>query len=144
MTTHLSTRLDWHDGAWGGHICVQGLMVRSKSQIIVADIVMSLGVSCEDKQKFPSNDDPNDFKLPDFTVRYEGDGFYLERLGLLSVPSHREACDRKQTGTKTMASWTRSSRPRTSLMVLSTPPRLNGLHARRFTWMADPNKGYSR
>ena len=71
-------------------------MVRSKSEVIVADILTSLGVSYEYEQKLLSKDDSNDFKLPDFTVSYEGDTFYWEHLGMLSVPSYREAWDRKR------------------------------------------------
>jgi ATP-dependent exoDNAse (exonuclease V) alpha subunit len=74
----------------------QGIMVRSKSEVIVADILNSLGISCEYEQKLSSKNDPNDFKLPDFTVSYEGDTFYWEHLGMLSVPSYREAWDRKR------------------------------------------------
>ena len=74
----------------------QGILVRSKSEVIVADILASLGVSFEYEQKLPSKDDSNDFKLPDFTASYEGDTFYWEHLGMLSVPSYREAWDRKR------------------------------------------------
>jgi hypothetical protein len=73
-----------------------GIMVRSKSEVIVADILTSLGISYEYEQKLSSKDDPNDFKLPDFTVSYEGDTFYWEHLGMLTVPSYREAWDRKR------------------------------------------------
>ena len=38
----------------------------------------------------------NDFKLPDFTVSYEGDTFYWEHLGMLSVPSYKEAWEQKR------------------------------------------------
>jgi exodeoxyribonuclease V alpha subunit len=74
----------------------QGKMVRSKSEVIVADILTSLGISWEYEQKLSSKDDPNDFKLPDFTVSYEGDTFYWEHLGMLSVPSYKEAWNRKR------------------------------------------------
>jgi hypothetical protein len=74
----------------------QGILVRSKSEVIVADILTSLGISFEYELKLPSTDDPTDFKLPDFTASYEGDTFYWEHLGMLSVPSYREAWDRKQ------------------------------------------------
>jgi hypothetical protein len=73
-----------------------GIMVRSKSEVIVADILTSLGISCEYEQKLSSKNDKNDFKLPDFTLSYEGDTFYWEHLGMLSVPSYREAWDRKR------------------------------------------------
>ena len=78
------------------HRTRKGIMVRSKSEVIVADILTSLGISYEYEQKLSSKDDPNDFKLPDFTVSYEGDTFYWEHLGMLSVPSYREAWDRKR------------------------------------------------
>jgi exodeoxyribonuclease V alpha subunit len=73
----------------------QGILVRSKSEVIVADILTSLGISFEYEQKLSAND-PNDFKLPDFTVSYEGDTFYWEHLGMLSVPSYREKWDNKR------------------------------------------------
>ena len=74
----------------------QGILVRSKSEVIVADILTTLGVSFEYEQKLSSKDDPNDFKLPDFTVSYDGDTFYWEHLGMLSVPSYREKWDSKR------------------------------------------------
>jgi exodeoxyribonuclease V alpha subunit len=74
----------------------QGIMVRSKSEVIVADILTSLGISCEYEQRLVSRANPADFRLPDFTVSYEGDTFYWEHLGMLSVPSYREAWHRKQ------------------------------------------------
>ena len=73
-----------------------GIMVRSKSEVIVADILTSLGISYEYELKLPSESDPRDFRLPDFTVSYEGDTYYWEHLGMLSVPSYREEWDRKR------------------------------------------------
>lgn len=78
------------------HRTRKGTMVRSKSEVIVADILASLGISYEYEQKLPSRDDPNDFRLPDFTVSYEGDTFYWEHLGMLSIPSYREGWERKR------------------------------------------------
>jgi len=34
--------------------------------------------------------------LPDFTVSYEGDTYFLEHLGMLSVPSYKEKWERKR------------------------------------------------
>lgn len=36
------------------------------------------------------------FRLPDFTARFEGDVYYSEHLGMLNVPSYREAWQRKR------------------------------------------------
>src|SRR5262249_33402813 len=73
-----------------------GILVRSKSEVIVAAALSKLGISYEYEQKLTSKDDPNDFRLPDFTVSYEGDTYYWEHLGMLSVPSYKDAWDRKR------------------------------------------------
>jgi len=78
------------------HRTRKGIMVRSKSEVIVADMLTSLGISYEYEQKLVSKDNPIDFRLPDFTVSYEGDTFYWEHLGMLSVPSYKEQWDRKR------------------------------------------------
>jgi hypothetical protein len=78
------------------HRTRKGDMVRSKSEVIVADILTALGVSYEYEQKLPAENDSRDFRLPDFTVSYEGDTFYWEHLGMLSVPSYREEWTRKR------------------------------------------------
>lgn len=73
-----------------------GVLVRSKSEVIVADTLTSLGISYRYEEKLPSPSDPRDFRLPDFTVSYEGDTFYWEHLGMLSVPSYREQWEQKK------------------------------------------------
>lgn len=73
-----------------------GILVRSKSEVIVAAALSKLGISYEYEQKLLSKDNPNDFRLPDFAVSYEGDTYYWEHLGMLSVPSYKEAWDRKR------------------------------------------------
>ena len=70
--------------------------MRSKSEVIVADTLSSLGISYDYEQRLQSKTDPNDFRLPDFTVHFEGDTFYWEHLGMLSVPSYKEAWERKK------------------------------------------------
>jgi hypothetical protein len=59
-------------------------------------VLDALGISYEYEQPLYSRADPKDFRLPDFTVSYEGDVFYWEHLGMLNVPSYREAWERKQ------------------------------------------------
>lgn len=78
------------------HRTAKGVLVQSKSEVIVADTLTRLGISYEYEKKLPSKDgNPNDYRLPDFTVSYEGDIFYWEHLGMLSVPSYKEKWDRK-------------------------------------------------
>ncbi len=77
------------------HRTAKGVLVRSKSEVIVADTLTRLGISYEYEQKLTSKDDPSDFRLPDFTVSFEGDTYYWEHLGMLSVPSYKEQWKRK-------------------------------------------------
>jgi hypothetical protein len=78
------------------HRTRKGVMVRSKSEVIVADTLTSLGISYDYEVKLPAKANPKDFRLPDFTVSYEGDTFYWEHLGMLSVPSYLEEWERKR------------------------------------------------
>jgi len=89
------------------HRTATGVMVRSKSEVIVADILSRLGISYEYEKKLTAQDDPSDFKLPDFTVSYEGDTYYWEHLGMLTVPSYREKWERKRQWYEDKGYWDR-------------------------------------
>ena len=78
------------------HRTRKGVAVRSKSEVVVADILDALEVSYVYEQPLFSRSDPKDFRLPDFTVSFEGDVYYWEHLGMLTVPSYREAWARKR------------------------------------------------
>ena len=78
------------------HRTRKGIAVRSKSEVVVADILDSLGISYSYEQPLVSRSNTKDFRLPDFTVSFEGDIFYWEHLGMLNVPSYREAWERKR------------------------------------------------
>lgn len=78
------------------HRTQNGRAVRSKSEVIVANVLSSLGITWEYEKPLHAKDDPRDFRLPDFTVFYEGDQWYWEHLGMLSVPAYREAWERKR------------------------------------------------
>ena len=77
------------------HRTRNGTAVRSKSEVIVADILDTLGISYEYEKPLLSRSDSKDFRLPDFTVSFEGDAYYWEHLGMLDVPAYREAWERK-------------------------------------------------
>ena len=79
------------------HRTRKGDAVRSKSEVVVADIFDALGISYSYERPLFSRSDPKDFRLPDFTASFEGDVYYWEHLGMLSVPSYREAWERKRT-----------------------------------------------
>jgi exodeoxyribonuclease V alpha subunit len=72
------------------------VLVRSKSEVIVADTLTRLGISYDYEKRLEPKSNPRDFRLPDFTVSYEGDVFYWEHLGMLSVPSYRQSWERKR------------------------------------------------
>ena len=78
------------------HRTRSGVAVRSKSEVIVADILEGLEISYQYEQPLFSRSDAKDFRLPDFTVSFEGDVYFWEHLGMLTVPSYREAWDRKR------------------------------------------------
>ena len=78
------------------HRTRKGDAVRSKSEVVVADILDALGISYSYERPLFSRSDPKDFRLPDFTASFEGDVYYWEHLGMLSVPSYREAWERKR------------------------------------------------
>ncbi|WP_235271877.1 AAA family ATPase [Methanosarcina mazei] len=79
------------------HRTAKDVLVRSKSEVIVADTLTRLEISYEYEKKLLNKDsNPKDYRLPDFTVSYEGDIFYWEHLGMLSVPSYRQSWERKR------------------------------------------------
>ncbi len=78
------------------HRTKTGVAVRSKSEVIVADILDDLGISYKYEEPLYSKSNPRDFRLPDFTVSFEGDVYYWEHLGMLSLPSYLEAWERKR------------------------------------------------
>ena len=73
-----------------------GEAVRSKSEVVVANLLHALGISYLYEEPLVSRSDPKDFRLPDFTASYEGDIYYWEHLGMLTVPDYREAWERKR------------------------------------------------
>ena len=77
------------------HRTRKGVAVRSKSEVVVADILDALEISYSYEQPLFSRSNPKDFRLPDFTASFEGDVYYWEHLGMLSVPTYREAWERK-------------------------------------------------
>lgn len=60
----------------GIHRTRRGVPVRSKSEVVVANILDVLDISYEYEKPLYSRTDGDDFRLPDFTVSYEGDVYY--------------------------------------------------------------------
>jgi len=79
------------------HRTGEGVKVRSKSEVIVAYVLEKLGLSPEYEVPLQAtNGNPNDFRLPDFTISHEGETWYWEHLGMLHVPKYAASWKAKQ------------------------------------------------
>ncbi|USK48043.1 AAA family ATPase [Bacillus sp. CMF12] len=75
------------------HKTIRGEMVRSKSEVIVANILDKMEIVY-------SYEEPLDVKgktyIPDFTLRYQGKTAYLEHLGMLRNKLYKKHWDKKR------------------------------------------------
>lgn len=73
------------------HATDTGVMVRSKSEVVVANALTAEGVGWEYEHPFVSADDPTDFRLPDFTIEDDatGETILWEHLGMMDRPDYR-------------------------------------------------------
>jgi hypothetical protein len=79
------------------HRTSDGTPVRSKSEVIVYDVLSALGLSLKyEEPLIAKSGDPKDFRLPDFTIYHQGRTWYWEHLGLLDKASYREDWQLKQ------------------------------------------------
>lgn len=78
------------------HRTQRGVPVRSKSEVIVADVLDSLDISWEYERRLSHPGNPHDYRLPDFTIGVEGDIYYWEHLGMLDVSAYRDGWARKR------------------------------------------------
>ena len=75
-----------------------GFLVRSKSEVIVANELINSEINLTEKnyeQKLQSRKNSFDYKLPDFTFSVEGVEYYWEHLGMLAVESYKKSWERK-------------------------------------------------
>ena len=90
------------------HRTSDGTAVRSKSEVIVYDVLTSLGLSIEYEKELPAKDgNPKNFRLPDFTVHRKGRTWYWEHLGMLEKSSYKADWDLKQQWYKDNGYWDR-------------------------------------
>jgi len=78
------------------HRTRKGDLVRSKSEVIIANVLIDLGISYKYEEPLYSESDPKDFRLPDFTIKYEGEEFYWEHLGMIEDPEYKKEWERKK------------------------------------------------
>jgi exodeoxyribonuclease V alpha subunit len=76
------------------HRTTTGELVRSKSEVIVANVLTNLGLDY--KYEEPLEVAPHNFRLPDFTIHYKGQVYYWEHLGMLNVESYRNDWNQKE------------------------------------------------
>jgi hypothetical protein len=82
--------------------------VRSKSEVIVAYALEKLGLSpAYEIPLHASKGDKRDFRLPDFTIMYEGETWYWEHLGMLSNPRYAEGWEKKEAWYREHGYWDR-------------------------------------
>jgi len=77
------------------HKTLQGESVRSKSEVIIANMLHGAGIDYEYELPFIGSD--GSVRYPDFTIEDSETGriYYWEHLGLLSQPSYRKRWKRK-------------------------------------------------
>jgi exodeoxyribonuclease V alpha subunit len=90
------------------HRTSDGIPVRSKSEVIVYDVLTALGLSVRyEEPLIAKSGDLKDFRLPDFTVRFQGRTWYWEHLGMLDKASYKEDWQLKQKWYRDNGFWDR-------------------------------------
>lgn len=77
------------------HRTLSGFHVRSKSEVIIANILTFLGIDFRYEKSLFSKTDPEEFRVPDFTITQNGEEFYWEHLSF-SNPEYRRLWQRKK------------------------------------------------
>lgn len=78
------------------HRASDGTLVRSKSELVVMETLLKMGMSVRYEHRLDSRSGPEDFRLPDFTILFEGEVYYWEHLGMLDVSSYARGWARKR------------------------------------------------
>jgi len=89
----LIRRRSWYE-AGKIHEALSGDMLRSKSEVIIANLLHQSGVPFRYEE--PLYADDGTIRLPDFTITWRGQTFFWEHLGLLDQTSYAEEWARKE------------------------------------------------
>lgn len=89
----LATRSSWYE-AGKIHKALTGHMVRSKSEVIIANMLHERGISFWYER--PLKADDGTMYLPDFTLQIRGEFYFWEHLGLLSKPEYKAHWEEKE------------------------------------------------
>jgi hypothetical protein len=94
-----SARADAETTAYATHLIhrtLKGHLVRSKSELVIANMLYQSGVSYEYEVKLAGDVEPGTV-MPDFTFATPAGGAVLwEHLGMMGLPEYRESWERKQ------------------------------------------------
>lgn len=86
-------RADWYE-AGKIHEALTGDMVRSKSEVIIANMLHERGITFWYEKPLKAPD--GSLYLPDFTLQIAGELYFWEHLGLLSRPKYRKHWEDKE------------------------------------------------
>lgn len=78
------------------HQAGDGTMVRSKSELLVLETLLAMGLEPRYEERLYSPVDSDDHRLPDFTITYNGVTFYWEHLGMLDRADYARGWRRKR------------------------------------------------
>jgi exodeoxyribonuclease V alpha subunit len=76
------------------HRTLADVMVRSKSEVIIANMLFDRDIPFEYEKPLYAKD--GSFRLPDFTIKWRGETYYWEHLGLLVRDEYRRKWEAKQ------------------------------------------------
>ncbi len=76
------------------HKTLVGIMVRSKSEVIIANLLHERNISF--KYEVPLYAPDGTFYIPDFTITWEGEDWYWEHLGMLDKEEYRNHWEAKK------------------------------------------------
>lgn len=89
----LRTLGDWYEEG-RIHETLAKFMVRSKSEVIIANMLHDRGIPF--RYEVPLHAPDGTFYLPDFTITWRGENLYWEHLGLLEQPKYRRRWEKKK------------------------------------------------
>jgi exodeoxyribonuclease V alpha subunit len=73
------------------HVTARGELVRSKSEVIIANRLDDHGLTYEyEKELLPPGGDARDMRLPDFTISRHGKTYYWEHCGMIADPVYAQ------------------------------------------------------
>ncbi|MCD6127697.1 MAG: ATP-dependent DNA helicase RecQ, partial [Methanomicrobia archaeon] len=76
------------------HKTLTGIMVRSKSEVIIANLLHERGIPF--RYEVPLYAPDGTFYIPDFTITWKGEEWYWEHLGMLDKVEYRNHWEAKR------------------------------------------------